>query len=117
MTTYDTNKPLGSTGPEELFDNAQNMDFALNDITKVIWKDRFGRNRKTLWGLEQDFNTQLISQQQRFDYFIQNSGYKFIGEYTSGPLTIQDYNQIIRYENEFWKLNASTTPAVYYYRE
>jgi len=110
MTTYDTNKPLGSTGPEELFDNAQNMDFALNDITKVIWKDRFGRNRKTLWGLEQDFNTQLISQQQRFDYFIQNSGYKFIGEYTSGPLTIQDYNQIIRYENEFWKLNASTTP-------
>ncbi|VTP70230.1 Uncharacterised protein [Leclercia adecarboxylata] len=110
MTTYATNNPIGSMDPKDLYDNSQNMDFALNDITKAIWKDRFKRNRKTLWGLEQDFNAQLISQQQRFDYFIQNSGYKFIGEYTSGPLTIQDYNQIIRYENEFWKLNASTTP-------
>ncbi|WP_313434019.1 SGNH/GDSL hydrolase family protein [Atlantibacter hermannii] len=110
MTIYGTNKPLGSTGPEELFDNSQNLDFAINDITKAIWKDRFGRNRKTLWGAEQEFSAQLLNQQQRFNYFIQNSGYKFLGEYTSGPLTVREYNQLIRYENEFWKLNAATTP-------
>jgi len=109
MTTYATNNPIGSVDPKDLYDNSQNMDFALNDITKSIWKDRFNKSRKTLWGMEQEFNAQLLSQQQRFNYFIQNSGYKFVGEYTSGPLTIQDYNQIIRYGNEFWKLNASTT--------
>lgn len=108
MTTYATNNPLGSMDPKDLFDNAQNLDYALNDITKAIWTDRFGRNRKSLWGMELDFAAQLLSLEQRFNTFIQNSGYDVIGEYTSGPLTIDEYNQLIRYNNELWKLNAST---------
>ncbi len=109
MTTYFTKEPLGSTSPYVLFDNAQNLDYALNDITKSIWTDRFGRNRKSYWGMEQAFSAQLLSQQQRFNIFIQSSGYKVIGEYTSGPLTVTDYNQLIRYQNAFWKLTASTS--------
>lgn len=131
MTTYATNNPRGSMDPKDLFDNAQNLDFAVNDITKAIWKDRFGRDRKTYWGMEQEFSAQLLSQkqtgeaqlqnqkeeldaqvlsqEQRFSYFIMNSGYKFVGEYTDGPLTITEYNQLIRYQNEFYKLTASTT--------
>ncbi len=108
MTIYGTNKPLGSTDPKDLFDNAQNLDFAVNDITKAIWKDRFGRSRPTMFGMEQAFSAQLLSQQQRFNNFIQNSGYKVIGEYTAGPLTITDYNQLIRYQDALWKLTAST---------
>ncbi|MDF7702150.1 tail fiber domain-containing protein [Enterobacter hormaechei] len=131
MTTYATNNPRGSMDPKDLFDNAQNLDFAVNDITKAIWKDRFGRDRKTYWGMEQEFSAQLLSQkqtgeaqlqnqkeeldaqvlsqEQRFSYFIMNSGYKFVGEYTDGPLTITEYNQLIRYQNEFYKLTAATT--------
>lgn len=108
MTIYGTNKPLGSTDPKDLFDNAQNLDFALNDITQAIWKDRFGRNRPTMWGMEQTFSAQLLSQQQRFNNFIQSSGYKVIGDYTAGPLTITEYNQLIRYQNELYKLTAAT---------
>lgn len=108
MTTYATNNPVGSMDPKDLFDNAQNLDFALNTITQTIWKDRLGRNRKTYWGIEQAYSAQLLSQQQRFNNFIQNSGYKVIGDYTNGPLTIREYNQLIRYNNELWKLNAST---------
>lgn len=52
MTTYSTNNPLGSTDPRDLYDNAQNFDFALNDITQAIWKDRFGRNRRSWYGIE-----------------------------------------------------------------
>ncbi len=52
MTTYATNNPLGSTDPRDLYDNAQNFDFAVNDITKAIWKDRFGVERSTWYGLE-----------------------------------------------------------------
>lgn len=109
MTTYATNNPIGSMDPKDLFDNAQNLDYALNDITRAIWTDRFGRSRKSYWGMEQAFSAQLLSQQERFNTFIQSSGYKVIGEYTSGPLTITDYNQLIRYQNEFWKLTAATS--------
>ncbi|MGO0617997.1 tail fiber domain-containing protein [Leclercia adecarboxylata] len=108
MTTYFTKEPLGSTSPYVLFDNAQNFDYALNDITQAIWKDRFGRNRKTYWGWEQESAAQLINQQQRFNTFIQSSGYKVIGEYTAGPLTITEYNQLIRYQGELYKLTATT---------
>lgn len=108
MTTYFTKEPLGSTSPYVLFDNAQNFDYALNDITQAIWKDRFGRNRKTYWGWEQESAAQLLNQQQRFNTFIQSSGYKVIGEYTAGPLTITEYNQLIRYQDAFWKLTVAT---------
>ena len=108
MTTYATNNPIGSMDPKDLFDNAQNLDFAVNDITQAIWKDRFGRNRPTMWGMEQTFSAQLLSQQQRFNNFIQSSGYKVIGDYTAGPLTITEYNQLIRYQNELYKLTAAT---------
>ncbi|MWU43865.1 hypothetical protein GP952_24680, partial [Escherichia coli] len=99
MTTYATKNSIGSMDPKDLFDNAQNLDYALNDITKAIWKDRFGRDSKTYWGMEQAFSSQLLSQQIRFNYFIQNSGYKVVGDYTSSPLTVTDYNQLIRYQN------------------
>ncbi|MDM2897253.1 tail fiber domain-containing protein [Citrobacter sp. Cpo030] len=108
MTTYATNNPPGSMDPKDLFDNSQNLDYALNDITRAIWTDRFGRSRKSYWGMEQAFSAQLLSQKQRFDNFIQSSGYEVIGEYTSGPLTIDEYNQLIRYQNELWKLTAAT---------
>lgn len=109
MTTYFTKEPLGSTSPYVLFDNSQNLDYALNDITKAIWTDRFGRSRKSYWGMEQAFSAQLLSQQQRFNTFIQSSGYKVIGEYTAGPMTVTDYNQLVRYQNELYKLTSATS--------
>ena len=109
MTTYATNNPLGPTDPRDLFDNSQNLDFALNDIAQAFWKDRFGRSRKSFWGMEQESAAQLMRQQLRFNTFIQNSGYDVIGEYTDGPLTISEFNQVIRYDGELWKLTASTS--------
>lgn len=98
MTIYGTNKPLGSTDPKDLFDNSQNFDYALNDITKAIWTDRFGRGRQTFWGME-----------QRFNKFIESSGYKVLGDYAEGPFTLTEYNQLVRYQNELWKLTAATS--------
>jgi len=98
MTKYATKNPIGSMDPKDLFDNAQNLDFAVNDITQGIWKDRFGRDRQTFWGME-----------QRFNQFIENSGYKVLGDYSDGPFTLTEYNQLIRYQNELWKLTATTS--------
>lgn len=119
MTQYATNNPLGSTDARDLFDNIQNADFAVNSITQAIWRDRFGKNRKTFWGMEQQFSAQMSAQAQqhaaqityqkeRFNTLVQNSGYEVIGNYESGPLTVTDYNQLVRYNNELWKLTAST---------
>lgn len=52
MTTYNTGNPIGSTDPRDLYDNAQNFDFALNSLTEAIWLDRFGVGRRTWYGLE-----------------------------------------------------------------
>jgi hypothetical protein len=61
MTTYNTGNPLGSAAAKDLFDNAQNMDFALNDITQAIWTDRRGKKRKTWYGFALE-STAAISQ-------------------------------------------------------
>ncbi|AXF62418.1 hypothetical protein DVA43_24245 [Leclercia sp. W6] len=98
MTIDLSKEPLGSTSPYVLFANAHNLDIAVNSITSAIWMDRFGRSRTTLRGME-----------QRFNLFIQNSGYKVIGDYEDGPLTIDEYNQLIRYDGELWKLTALTS--------
>ena len=108
MTTYNTGNPLGSSAAKDLYDNAQNLDVALNSITQAIWSDRLGRTRRSYWGMEQAFSAQLLSQEQRFNIFIQNSGYEVIGDYEDGPLTIAEYNQLIRYDNELWKITAAT---------
>ncbi|MBE0015226.1 hypothetical protein FOT82_17795, partial [Raoultella planticola] len=63
---------------------------------------------------ESRFTTQLDGQDARFDAFIASSGYDIIGDYTVGtipegnPLAITEYNQLIRYNNELYKLTAAT---------
>lgn len=63
--TYDTsNEPLGSTAVKVLYNNASNLDEALNALV-TSWEDRFGRDRKTWYGFEQDFYQ-----------LLQNSGFE-----------------------------------------
>ena len=108
MSTYKTGNPLGSAAVKDLFDNAENLDFALNSLTALIWTDRLGKTRRSFFGMESAFVTQLTSQENRFNTFIQSSGYQIVGDYTAGPLTITEYNQLIRYNNELYKLTAAT---------
>ncbi|UVG18944.1 hypothetical protein [Klebsiella quasipneumoniae] len=108
MSTYKTGNPLGSAAVKDLFDNAENLDFALNSLTALIWTDRLGKTRRSFFGMESAFVTQLTSQESRFNSFIQSSGYQIVGDYTAGPLTLTEYNQLIRYNNELYKLTAAT---------
>ncbi|HID4048178.1 TPA: hypothetical protein ACXE9F_004717 [Pluralibacter gergoviae] len=130
MAFYQTLDPVPSSDMRNTFDNAQHLDIALNDVTKAIWKDRFGRERISWYGIESAFSlklndfeirfkdelrnqedvfsSQLNDQEYRFNDFVKNSGYQFIGDYDAGPLSVKEYNQVIRYQNELWKLNAFT---------
>lgn len=51
MTTYNTGNPLGSADPRDLYDNAENLDHALNSDADT-WKDRLGTDRKTFRSAE-----------------------------------------------------------------
>ncbi|MGA8121336.1 hypothetical protein [Rouxiella badensis] len=52
------------------------------------------------------FNGSLAEQKQRIDYVVANLGLEVIGDYEKGPYTITEYNQLIRYDNAYWKLRA-----------
>ncbi|MGC0174892.1 hypothetical protein ACPQTT_22040 [Klebsiella pneumoniae] len=110
MTTYKTGNPLGSAAVKDLFDNAENLDHFENDRSNETWENRFGVPGKTRYGMEQEHDRQISSQEARFQQFLLSSGYVFLGDYENGPYTIDAINQVIRYQGEFWRLNASTTP-------
>lgn len=94
--TYDTSiYPLGSTQVKVLFNNASNLDDAVNG-TAATWPDRFGQVRKSWRGIEDDAQNALL-----------NTGYEFIGDYDAdGPLTITRLNQIFSKDGEFWRAAA-----------
>ncbi|EPR7624068.1 hypothetical protein ACUW0T_005917, partial [Klebsiella michiganensis] len=102
------NEKLGSTSPQVLLKNAINLDKLVNDRESESLPDRFAVLRRTWFGMERAHDRQMQSQENRFDTFIASSGYKVVGDYTAGPLTITEYNQLIRYNNELYKLTAAT---------
>lgn len=70
--TYLTGNPLGSMAPKDLFDNASNFDdFSLSPLPSFL--DRFSKRRKTIAGMEADF-----------DAFLVSSGDVWIGDYAAG---------------------------------
>lgn len=87
MTTYNTGNPLGSAAAKDLFDNAQNLDFAVNSITQIIWMDRFGRGRKTWYGIEKEAEHAMLA-----------FGYVTIDSFEEGA-TLTLPNQVLRFES------------------
>ncbi|HHG0671505.1 TPA: hypothetical protein ACPUGK_003050 [Klebsiella pneumoniae] len=73
-----------------------------------FYTDRLGVKRLTNTGRNNQFNAAQQDRESRFNLFIQSSGYEVVGDYTAGPLTLTEYNQLIRYNNELYKLTAST---------
>ncbi|WP_142369186.1 hypothetical protein [Klebsiella aerogenes] len=107
MATTPTQLPVPSETPRDLKFNAGKIDeFVTGDVN--YYTDRFGKKHITMAGMHAEFDAQLASQEARFDAFIERSGYQVIGDYVDGPLTITEYNQLIRYNNELWKLTAAT---------
>ena len=75
MTTYNTGNPIGSKDPRDLYDNAENLDVAVNDDA-ATWVDRLGVQRSTLWQMleySKQFNDrgdwQTSTAYARKDYF------------------------------------------------
>lgn len=120
MATTPTNKPISSEDPRDLKFNAGKIDEETNGSADY-YTDRFGVQRLTNTGRnnqfqeaqtqrESDFVASQEDKEARFQQFLLSSGYQFLGDYENGPYTITELNQIIRHQNEFWRLNAETNP-------
>ncbi|HAT4981688.1 TPA: hypothetical protein I9786_000002 [Serratia marcescens] len=116
MTTHHTNNPVepnGSTDPRDLYDNAQNLDVAVNSITRENWLDRLNRSRKTWFGMEQHFSRLVLSFNQSFylliDYLkgrgeeaVASIGWQEIGDWYLG-LKINNRDQVVWFDNAWYK--------------
>ena len=119
---YNTGNPRPSNSMKDLNDNALVYDDFLNgDADEVI--DRLGKSmptiRKTIRDANDKFHSQItlqdslflnsqIDKENRFTSFLDSSGYVFLGEYQNGPFQFSARNQYIRYNNQYYRLNAAT---------
>jgi hypothetical protein len=121
MATTPTSNPIPSEDPRDLKFNAGKIDEEVNGSADY-YTDRFSAQRLTNTGRNNQFQsqmqqqaddwvTQFNQQESDFQQFLLNSGYQFLGDYENGPYTISTRNQIVRYQNELWRLNAATNPS------
>ena len=54
------------------------------------------------------FSESQSDKEHRFQQFLLNSGYVFLGNYVDGPFQFSARNQYIRYNNQYYRLNAAT---------
>ena len=124
---FNTNNPLGSNSPFDLYDNAGILDHYVNDLEEEFWEDRFGQERLTWGGMELQFEqaqngrdqtfqqsellreTEFTASQQdkedRFQQFLADSGYIDLGDYDAdGPLTITARNEIFSKDREYYRI-------------
>lgn len=100
MTTYNTGNPVGSSEEMDLYDNSENFDVWANNRTLESHPDRLGVPRKTLHGMEEDFQQFLLA-----------AGYVGLGpngeiqDYAPG-LEITARNQVFRRDGELYRAGA-----------
>ncbi|HHU4101329.1 TPA: hypothetical protein ACUB6D_002120 [Raoultella planticola] len=72
------------------------------------YTDRLGVKRLTNTGRNNQFNAAQVDKENRFQQFLNTSGYVFLGDYQDGPFQFSARNQYIRYNNQYYRLNAAT---------
>ncbi|WP_034063891.1 right-handed parallel beta-helix repeat-containing protein [Pseudomonas aeruginosa] len=102
---YDTGAfPLGSKDPRVLYNNAENMDVAMNSVEQEHWMDRGPQRaplpRWTYWGMEQNYNR-----------FISNSAWELPPlVYVDGsPLTVERSSQVIERDGNLYSVKLPAT--------
>ncbi|BBK11716.1 hypothetical protein TMSI_21080 [Klebsiella quasipneumoniae] len=67
-----------------------------------------GRFSSQLSAQESTFSESQADKENRFQQFLNTSGYVFLGDYQDGPFQFSARNQYIRYDNQYYRLNAAT---------
>ncbi|HDH1451636.1 TPA: hypothetical protein PIT98_001023 [Klebsiella quasipneumoniae subsp. quasipneumoniae] len=73
-----------------------------------FYTDRLGIKRLTNTGRNNQFNAAQQERADQFQQFLLSSGYVFLGDYEDGPFQFSARNQYIRYNDQYYRLNAAT---------
>lgn len=95
---YNTGNPLGSTSPKDFSDNSEITDSYVNDVVNETTRDRFGRSRLTIHGIEKKADTVFAS-----------VGFFVPVDYTSG-LTVDNRNFTVIYNGVVYAAQPSSVP-------
>lgn len=116
---YNTNNPVGSTDPRDLFDNAGNMDKFENG-PNPFYPDRFGVQKLSRSGMIENYNNMIDGQESafsaaqsaresEFSSFLDSSGFVSLGNYTGG-LGFTRYNEYMARGGFFYRPAPSSLP-------
>ncbi|MFA1658134.1 hypothetical protein ACDX32_01665 [Klebsiella quasipneumoniae] len=76
--------------------------------TGDFYTDRLDVKRLTNTGRNNQFNAAQQERADQFQQFLLSSGYVFLGDYEDGPFQFSARNQYIRYNYQYYRLNAAT---------
>ncbi|HDQ5281835.1 TPA: hypothetical protein QA377_000205 [Raoultella ornithinolytica] len=76
--------------------------------TGDFYTDRLDVKRLTNTGRNNQFNAAQQERTEQFQQFLLSSGYVFLGDYEDGPFQFSARNQYIRYNDQYYRLNAAT---------
>ena len=68
-TRYNTGNPIESTDVRDMSDNAKNLDLFSNS-SELSFDDRFGVERKTIHGMNSEFDGMIVGMNSEFDGMI-----------------------------------------------
>ncbi|PLM08984.1 hypothetical protein CWN51_20090, partial [Klebsiella pneumoniae] len=104
------------SGMQKKFDDQliqQRVDFDVqhlsqSDTFNISQNEREETFSRQLSEQESIFESSQADKENRFASFLDSSGYVFLGEYQNGPFQFSSRNQYIRYNNQYYRLNAAT---------
>ncbi|MGF2447908.1 tail spike protein, partial [Klebsiella sp. 3-N_Kleb.] len=104
------------SGMQKKFDDQltqQRVDFDVqhlsqSDTFNISQSEREATFSRQLSEQEGVFESSQADKENRFASFLDSSGYVFLGDYQNGPFQFSARNQYIRYNNQYYRLNAAT---------
>lgn len=82
-TRYNTQNPIESDDVRDMSDNAKNLDLFSNS-SELSFYDRLGIGRKTIHGMNSEFDGMIVGINSEFDAQILNMGFSRVGTFLSG---------------------------------
>jgi len=82
-TRYNTQNPIESDDVRDMSDNAKNLDLFSNS-SELSFDDRLGIERKTIHGMNSEFDGMIVGMNSEFDAQILNMGFTRVGTFLSG---------------------------------
>lgn len=93
------------TTQQSSFESSQSERESAFEEKSNEFESRFSSQLSTQ---ESTFSESQTDKENRFQQFLLSSGYVFLGDYENGPFQFSARNQYIRYDNQYYRLNAST---------